>query len=331
MQANFVKIMTARKSSKRPSKEAASNLTDFCKPCPNDKKRKKAANTSRQPTQPVVPAPRSNDPIVQVINGELVLQQQHETANHDDERSLTVVVEEQAATTGIVVAGYSDFTVKRTGSSGNRWTAAETDVFFTALRQVGLDFGTMEAYFEGRRTRRQLKRKYYSELKQHPELVEMVLQPAARVKIDLEVFELTEETLKDNIAEEDEKKREEEAKAMAADIVASQEVGDTVRDGDKEENATADDPKSSTEAIVPVEPVIDEFTDPTLENPIMHDDEDDDMHEEFMGTEGIALHEETETQEEAEEKLTLSLVHVDKPKKVKAKPRFKSRKTKKPN
>lgn len=334
------KAAAAAKPSKRTATKETGSLADFCRPCPRDKKRRKGANTSRQITPAAVLAPRDKDPVVQVINGELVLQQQHETANgNDDERSMTVVVEEQAATTGIVGAGYTDFTVKRAGS-GSRWTAEETDVFYTALRQVGLDFGTMEAYFEGRRNRRQLKRKYYAELKRHGDLIEKAMQPAARVKIDLEVFELTEETVKENIAEvekkreEEEKQREEEEKAKAGEAADKEEKEKSEEVVEENGTAAAEGSKTMTNVIVPMmEPVIDEFTDPTSNHPIMDDDDmDGDMNEEFMGTEGALLHEETKDRNDvAQEPPTLSLVHVelDKPKSKKAKPRFKSRKTKK--
>jgi hypothetical protein len=331
----------AAKTSKRTATKETSSLADFCRPCPRDKKRRKGANTSRQITAAATPAPRDKDPVVQVINGELVLQQQHETANgNDDERSMTVVVEEQAATTGIVGAGYTDFTVKRAGS-GSRWTAEETDMFYTALRQIGLDFGTMEAYFEGRRNRRQLKRKYYSELKRHGDLIEKAMHPAARVKIDLEVFELTEETVKENIAEVEKKREEEEKKREEEEKAKADEAADKLDDEEKQESeevveengtAAAEGSKTITNAIVSMDTVIDEFTDPTSNHPIMDDDVDDDMNEEFMGTEGTMLHEETEDRNDvAQEPPTLSLVHVepDKPKSTKAKPRFKSRKIKK--
>lgn len=305
----------AEQSKKRKPK--ANNLTDFCKPYPVEKKRRKATNTSRQLTQPQASEPRNKDPVVQVINGELVLQQQHETANNDDERSLTVVVEEQAATTGIVAASYGDFKLASTGRKSSRWDADETDVFYAALRQVGLDFGTMEAYFEGKRNRRQLKRKYYSELKRHPELVEKAMKPAARVKIDLEVFELTEETVKENIEEEEQKRREEAEQKQAA--VDEQPEGNERHDGDVPEN----NEEKYTGTTVPARSNFDEFADPSTADVLLEEEEE---HDEFLGMED-ALHDGEQMQ--PEEEPTLALVHVDKPKKAKAKPRFRSRKVKK--
>jgi hypothetical protein len=63
------------------------------------------------------------------------------------------------------------------------WDAGDTRIFYDALRQVGTDFNLMRSYFDHRRTRRQLKRKYQSELVKNPDLVERALHPVSKKRI----------------------------------------------------------------------------------------------------------------------------------------------------
>ena len=128
-------------------------------------------------------ATRTAGPVVQIVNGEIVLQESSMVVNGsvnkpDDEFS---VVEEEAQL-AVVGASYNSFVQRR---RPQHWTAEETQRFYEALRQVGTDFGTMEVYFDSKRTRKQLKRKYQMEMTKNPRLVERALDPTARVEIGM--------------------------------------------------------------------------------------------------------------------------------------------------
>ncbi|KAL9183984.1 hypothetical protein ACHAXT_002070 [Thalassiosira profunda] len=86
---------------------------------------------------------------------------------------------------GAVNARYDSYAKPRQKPA--RWDADETRAWYRALRQCGTDFGMMAAFLPGR-TRAQLKRKYKSEGRRHPKLVDMALDPRSRVRLDLSVF-----------------------------------------------------------------------------------------------------------------------------------------------
>ena len=192
-------------------------LKSFCT-FPRRKRTKKANEAATQPSQAVVEAQQEVDaaseintptgPAVQIINGELVLQEssmicQNTTGKNLQNTAMTVVEEE--AETAIVNATYTSFaTGRRARAQTAQWNPEETQLFYEALRQVGLDFSSMESYFGAsdhpnvrKRDRRQLKRKYQRENATNPELVERALMPSKRVKIDLSVFELTKQAVLD--------------------------------------------------------------------------------------------------------------------------------------
>ena len=124
---------------------------------------------------------RTAGPIVQIVNGEIVLQESSMVVNSsttkpEDEFS---VVEEEAQL-AVVGASYNSF-VKR--KKPQHWSVEETQRFYEALRQFGTDFGTMEIYFDSKRSRKQLKRKFQVESTRNPQLVERALDPTARIEI----------------------------------------------------------------------------------------------------------------------------------------------------
>lgn len=190
-------------------------LKSFCT-FPRRKRTKKANETAVQPSQAVVAAQEEVDaapelaapagPAVQIINGELVLQESsmicHNTTGKNLQNTAMTVVEEEAET-AIVNATYTSFaTGRRARAQTAQWNPEETQLFYQALRQVGLDFSCMESYFAAstianirKRDRRQLKRKYQRESATNPKLVEQALLPSKRVKIDLSVFELTKQAV----------------------------------------------------------------------------------------------------------------------------------------
>jgi transcription factor TFIIIB component B'' len=126
-------------------------------------------------------------PQVQVINGEIVLNESSivvagttPAGSARDTEDLVVVEEE--AQIAVVGASYNSFVSRR---APQHWTVEETELFYDALRQVGTDFGTMEAYFNKKRTRKQLKRKFQIESTKNPHLIEHALNPKAMKEIGM--------------------------------------------------------------------------------------------------------------------------------------------------
>jgi hypothetical protein len=177
----------------------APGLRSFCSSFKSKpKKKEKAAtkeskySTSREVQQSTA-GQRHAGPVVQVVNGEIVLQESSMvfaggTSTAADQPLPEEEVVEEEAQLAVVGASYHSFVPHTRHSAPQHWSVEETVLFYKALRQVGTDFGTMEAYFDSssktkRRTRKQLKRKYQTELTRNPALVEKALDPASRVDI----------------------------------------------------------------------------------------------------------------------------------------------------
>jgi hypothetical protein len=132
------------------------------------------------------PESSTGAPIVQIIDGEIVLQEASIEAPgarrsvQQVEEEFDQVVEEDAGLT-IVGASYNSFKEGR-NKGPQHWTVKETKLFYEALRQLGTDFGSMEAFFDDR-TRKQLKRKFRSESVKNPKLIEMALDPKYQKEI----------------------------------------------------------------------------------------------------------------------------------------------------
>lgn len=125
-------------------------------------------------------------PQVEIIDGRIVIKESSltlplEKTNDIDEFE---EVEEDIFPT----AKYSSF---RQSTHGPVWGIDETRRFYEALSQCGTDFSLMQVFFP-RRTRKQLKRKFYREESQHPELIKHTLQ--VKLPLDLEPFENNELT-----------------------------------------------------------------------------------------------------------------------------------------
>jgi Myb DNA-binding like len=190
--------------------------------------------------QPLPQPPQQHaGPVVQIVNGEIVLQESSiifhgagattgttvegadASAAATFDNALTEVVEEEAEL-AIVGATYTSFaTGRRARPPTSQWTVPETQLFYEALSQVGLDFGTMEAFFEShaatsphirKRLRRQLKNKYHAECIKNSALVERALK--GRVGIDMAVFELTPEAIAEVQAN---RKKQQESKTAVED------------------------------------------------------------------------------------------------------------------
>jgi len=168
-------------------------LKTFCSRYRTKEKRNKAtqkttAKANDTPAQPqVAPAEQnasSAGPVVQIVNGEIVLQESSvlvpgaRRSVQEVEEEFQVVEEEQTAS-AVIGASYNSFVSRR---APQHWTVAETKKFYDALRQVGPDFATMAAYFDNR-TRKQLKRKYQIENTKNPHLIELALSPQAQMPL----------------------------------------------------------------------------------------------------------------------------------------------------
>jgi hypothetical protein len=152
----------------------------------NNNPRMQQQQQQQQPTRGDNDPQDSGAPTVQIIDGEIVLQMSSLVAPgarrsvEEVEEEFDQVVEEDAGLT-IVGASYNSFKEGR-NKGPQHWTVKETKLFFEALRQLGTDFGSMEAFFENR-TRKQLKRKYRSESVKNPKLIEMALDPKYQIAI----------------------------------------------------------------------------------------------------------------------------------------------------
>ena len=156
-------------------------------------KKEKRRATQKAPKVPVnqenEPADQTKataGPVVQVVNGEIVLQESSmvvpgaRRSVEEVEEEFEQVVEEEAHS-AVVGASYNSFVSRR---APQHWSVAETKKFYNALRQVGPDFATMSAYFDDR-TRKQLKRKYQIENSKNPHLIELALSPQAQVPLGM--------------------------------------------------------------------------------------------------------------------------------------------------
>jgi len=135
----------------------------------------------------------ASGPLVEIINGEIVIKESsiiiggHQTTEDVDKELAAdgAVVEEDAYG---ITATYTSFTNKL---KTQHWKLDETRMFYTALRQCGPDFSTMEQMYEGfdkPKTRKQLKSKYKRECKKNPRLIDMAMNPSAQIPLDHSLF-----------------------------------------------------------------------------------------------------------------------------------------------
>ena len=196
-----------------PPKEGEKTMKAFC----SNFKIPKEARAASRPTSKAnelasAPPPPPEDekdersaPFVEIINGEIVIKEssmivggRRTTEEVDRELEGAVVEEENEG----ITATYNSFTKRQKTS---RWTVEETKNFFLALRQCGTDFSTMESFFTGedgttKRTRKQLKSKYLRETKKNLKLIDMAMNPAVQLPMDLSVFgELDMDAVKDTV------------------------------------------------------------------------------------------------------------------------------------
>lgn len=153
-------------------------------------KKQKIVQKENNPTSTAEQGASAAGPVVQVVNGEIVLQESSmvvpgaRRSVQEVEEEFAQVVEEEVQHSAVVGASYNSFVSRR---APQHWSVAETKKFYNALRQVGPDFATMAAYFDNR-TRKQLKRKYQIENTKNPHLIELALNPQAQVPLGTNVM-----------------------------------------------------------------------------------------------------------------------------------------------
>lgn len=196
-----------------PPKEGEKTMKAFCSKFKIPKEARAASRpTSKADEHVNAPPPPPEDekdersaPFVEIINGEIVIKEssmivggRRTTEEVDRELEGAVVEEENEG----ITATYNSFTKRQKTS---RWTVEETKNFFLALRQCGTDFSTMESFFTGedgttKRTRKQLKSKYLRETKKNLKLIDMAMNPAVQLPMDLSVFgELDMDAVQDTV------------------------------------------------------------------------------------------------------------------------------------
>ena len=196
-------ITDAKKKSKEEDEvvvlPAHTSLAIFC----TKYRAEKRPNEHNIPTPAPPPPPPDEDeeeapagPQVKIVDGEIVLQESSvmvpgaRRTVQEVEEEYQHVVEEEGHTT-IVGASYNSFVSRR---KPQHWAVEETKLFYNALRQVGADFVTMEAFYRNR-TRKQLKKKYQIEMVKNPRLIELALDPRNKLPVDLSIFNVDKDSI----------------------------------------------------------------------------------------------------------------------------------------
>ncbi|VVC41203.1 Homeobox domain-like,SANT domain,SANT/Myb domain [Cinara cedri] len=100
-------------------------------------------------------------------DGKIIIDQETLTLN---ETGLEEKREELAKSKVIEESTFRSFSYKRKQQPSKKWTKDETLKFYKCLMNLGTDFSMIEQYFPGR-TRAQIKRKYKTEEKKNPQLI----------------------------------------------------------------------------------------------------------------------------------------------------------------
>ncbi len=120
-------------------------------------------------------------PQVEFINGKIMIRESSLVVNYDNASNIQ---EYEEVTEGIYpTATYASFLNRRPTPI---WSMEETKLFYTCLQRCGTEFSVMQTFFPNR-TRKQLKRKFYKEEREHPLLVQKALYTSLPLPVD--VFE----------------------------------------------------------------------------------------------------------------------------------------------
>ncbi|KAI2510550.1 Myb DNA-binding like [Fragilaria crotonensis] len=199
--ANELQVNDAKSKSKK-EEETAPTQTSLAIFCTKYRAQKRPTdNNLPVPAPPPPPLDEDEEPApagpqVKIVDGEIVLQESSimvpsaRKTVQEVEEEYQHVVEEEGHTT-IVGASYNSFVARR---KPQHWAVEETKLFYNALRQVGADFVTMEAFYRNR-TRKQLKKKYQIELVKNPRLIELALDPRNKLPVDLSIFNVDKDSI----------------------------------------------------------------------------------------------------------------------------------------
>jgi len=129
-------------------------------------------------------AAQTRGPQLRIVDGNIILDQtslvvdRHAEATRDEDT--LEAVEEDDLTTRVnvqswILAGRRDPADRiMLHGSATRWSAAQTESFYDALRMFGTDFQTISTMFPGK-TRRRIKHKFVKEERENPERVKATL------------------------------------------------------------------------------------------------------------------------------------------------------------
>ena len=180
----------------------APRLSKFCskfraKPPPSDTSTKKKNNSFKVSDHEKTETTGrdnggSSGPVVQIIDGEIVLQESsmvlHGDAKPPTEEDEDYQVVEEEDQLGGIGSSYTSFS--KAGRRPQHWSVDETRIFYEALRQVGTDFYSMEAFFTSttKRKHKTLKHKFKKECVNNPKLIEAALNPSSRKNISMSLL-----------------------------------------------------------------------------------------------------------------------------------------------
>jgi len=159
-----------------------------------------------QDQKPAISSNNCITPCIKVgIDGKIIIDQETLTLN---ETGLEEKREELAKAKVIEESAFHSrsYSYKRKKEPSKQWTKDETLKFYKCLMNLGTDFSMIEQYFPGR-TRAQIKRKYKTEEKKNPQLINGALTNTTHY----------DSVLIENMFQEDEPEVIEESKIINAD------------------------------------------------------------------------------------------------------------------
>ena len=165
------KLFDVIKENKGMPMENSTSSFEVAKRIPFTGRKRNALSLLEQRKQPGGPSIASVvAPQIRIVDGRVVL---------DDQAALMAPALESAATSASSLTivhesvdkrHYTSSTYARYSGS-NRWTEAETELFYKGLSMCGTDFGMMAELFKGSKTREQIKGKFRIEERNNPILV----------------------------------------------------------------------------------------------------------------------------------------------------------------
>mmetsp|Transcript_12069 Transcript_12069/g.14646 ORF Transcript_12069/g.14646 Transcript_12069/m.14646 type:complete len:321 (+) Transcript_12069:92-1054(+) len=101
---------------------------------------------------------------------------------------------DDGTTAGMIDTGQEDIRIISSSSFKKKrltmkWTAKETEMFYTALRQCGTDFTLMSTFFPNR-TRDEIKRMFKRQERKRPDLVFSAMDPRAALSLDANTVDM---------------------------------------------------------------------------------------------------------------------------------------------